>query len=327
MKQYLTCLICALLVPLLSFSVQAQPEQGWKKVDTKNKPTARHENAFTSLDGTLYLLGGRGRDSIEAYDPSTKTWEKVADLPKEMHHFQARAYDGKIWVIGALNGGFPKEDPIANIYTFDPDTQEWTVQGKIPEGRRRGTAGLALYDGKFYLIGGNTNGHYDGYVPWLDRYNPETGEWTKLPDAPHSRDHAQAGIVDGKLIVAGGRQTSAATDEIFTRTIAATDVYDLEEQEWTTAEDIPTERAGTASTVVNGKYVVVGGESGASDQGHPQVEVFDPSTMSWESWPSLNNGRHGTQVTFLNDGLYIAAGSGGRGGGPELTSMEYLPLK
>lgn len=316
-----------LTLPLMVSCTTAQQERSWVKVDTKNKPTARIECAFTELNGKLYLLGGRRKDSIEAYDPKTKTWEKVADLPKEMHHFQARTYNGKIWVIGALNGDFPKEDPIPEIYTFDPDTKEWSVEGTIPEGRRRGAAGLALHDGKFYLVGGNTNGHYDGYKPWLDRYNPETGEWTTLPDAPHARDHVMVGITDGKLMVAGGRQTSAATDEVFTRTVPETNVYDLDDQTWTVAEDIPTERAGVGATIINGKYVVVGGESGASDQAHPQVEAFDPSSMSWASWPSLNNGRHGTQVTVYNDRLYIASGSGGRGGGPALTSIEYLPLK
>ncbi len=306
----------------------AQSKRSWTTVETENKPTARIENAFTTLDGKLYLLGGRRKDSIESYDPETGRWEKESDLPLEMHHFQARTYDGKIYVIGALNGGFPKEDPISKIYTFDPETKEWSVEGEIPEGRRRGAAGLALHDGKFYLIGGNTNGHYDGYVPWLDRYDPDTGEWTELPDAPHSRDHLQAGVVNGKIVVAGGRQTSAKTNEVFSRTVPATDVYDISEQSWTTAEEqIPTERAGTASIVVNGKYLVIGGESGNQDEGHAEVEAFDPSTMQWSSWPPLHNGRHGTQVTRYGGYLYIAAGSGGRGGGPALTSLERFPLK
>jgi len=37
--------------------------------------------------------------------------------------------------------------------------------------------------------------------------------------------------------------------------------------------------------------------------------------------PSLPVGRHGTQAAALGDKVYIAAGSGNRGGGPELDDL------
>jgi len=296
---------------------------GWETVQTEDKPTGRHENAFTSINGHLYLLGGRGDRPVERYNPGTNSWKQVADMPKEMHHFQARAHNGKIWVIGALTGNYPDEDPVPKIYTFDPSSNEWSVEAPIPEDRRRGAAGVALHDGVFYIVGGIQNGHVDGYVAWLDRYNPETGEWTRLPDAPHKRDHFQAGIVNGQLIAAGGRRTSADTGEVFQLTVPHTDVYDLESGEWTTAEaNIPTKRAGTAATVYDGKLLVAGGESKKQRNAHDEVEAFDPTTMEWTTWPSLNRGRHGTQLTVLNGRIHVAAGSGNRGGGPELTSLE-----
>jgi len=54
------------------------------------------------------------------------------------------------------------------------------------------------------------------------------------------------------------------------------------------------------------------------------VEALDVETGEWTDLPSLNQGRHGTQAIVYNGKIYIAAGSGNRGGGPELTSMEVF---
>lgn len=298
-------------------------QQSWSTVSTENEPTARHENAFTEVDGKFYLVGGRGERPVDIYDPETNQWSKGQTPPLEMHHFQAVSHDGKLYVMGALTGGFPDEKPIPNIYIYDPATDEWTKGPEIPEGRRRGAAGAFAYNDKLYLVDGIQNGHTDGYVNWLDEYNPATDTWTTLPDAPHQRDHVQAVVADNKIFIAGGRTTSAATGQTLELTVPEVDVYDFDTGEWSTWENnIPTERAGTTSVNIGDQVIVIGGESGAMEPAHHHVEALNINTGEWDSLPSLNRGRHGTQAFVFNDKIYIAAGSGNRGGGPELTSME-----
>ena len=41
----------------------------------------------------------------------------------------------------------------------------------------------------------------------------------------------------------------------------------------------------------------------------------------------LNRARHGTNCCVHDDKLWIAAGSGARGGEPELTSIEVIAIK
>lgn len=298
-------------------------EAQWTTVSANNEPTARHENAFTEVDGKFYLVGGRGDRPVDIYDPQTKEWSQGQNPPVEMNHFQAVSYDGKLYVMGALTGGFPDEKPIPNIYIYDPETDEWTKGPEIPEDRRRGAAGAFAYNDKLYLVNGIQNGHTDGYVSWLDEYDPATDTWTTLPDAPHQRDHVQAVVADNKIVVAGGRTTSNATGQTLELTVPEVDVYDFATGEWSTLEnDIPTMRAGTTSVVLGDKVIVIGGESGAMEAAHHQVEALNINTGEWDSLPSLNRGRHGTQAIVYDDKIYIAAGSGNRGGGPELTSME-----
>lgn len=303
--------------------VSTAQEKSWQEVDMQNEPTARHENAFVEADGKFYLIGGRGERPVDIYDPETKTWSQGQSPPLEMHHFQAVAHDGKVYVMGALTGGYPDEQPIPNIYMYDPASDSWTKGPEIPEERRRGAAGAFVHDGKFYLVNGIQNGHTNGYVSWLDMYDPGSGEWTQLADAPHQRDHVQAAVVNNKIVVAGGRTTSAETGQSLELTRPEVDVYDMESGTWTTLEqEIPTQRAGTTSVVLDGKLIVIGGESGAMEAAHHQAEALDLASGEWSSLPSLKQGRHGTQAIVYDGKIYIAAGSGNRGGGPELTSME-----
>jgi hypothetical protein len=64
-----------------------------------------------------------------------------------------------------------------------------------------------MYKDKFYVIGGNTLGHSGGFVPWFDVYNPQTGIWMSLLDAPNARDPFQATLIGEKIYVIGGAQT------------------------------------------------------------------------------------------------------------------------
>jgi len=298
-------------------------ESGWKTVPTINEPLARHENAFAELNGKFYLIGGRTNKPINIFDPNTNTWTEGATPPLEMHHFQALPFQGKIYVLGAFTGGFPHETPIPDVYTYDPATDKWEVVVSIPEDRRRGAAGVAVYRDKIYLVCGIQDGHYDGHVTWLDEFDPATEKWTQLADAPRSRDHFQAAIVGDKLYAAAGRNTSAKTKKTLELTIAEVDVYDFNTGKWGTLEEpLPTQRAGTATVVQGNQLIVIGGESGEQVPAHSEVEAYDIAAKKWFSLPELQQGRHGTQAFIYRDTIFVAAGSGNRGGGPELTSME-----
>jgi N-acetylneuraminic acid mutarotase len=312
-----------------SFSLNAQGNSdGWKILEGDDQPTHRHENAYARVGDKLYLLGGRGERPVEEFDPETGRWETKATPPLSMHHFQAVSLNGKIYVAGAFNGNYPYEDPIPNVYIYDPQADSWTKGPEIPEDRRRGAAGAVAHNGKIYVVGGIQNGHASGQVRWLDSFDPETGEWTELANAPRNRDHFQAAVVGGKLYAAGGRRSSQATGEVFELTIREVDVYDFSSDSWTPlppSGDIPTERAGSTSIAVGDYMIVIGGESGSQTDAHNEVEALNTETGLWQSLPSLNQGRHGAQVVAYDGKLYIAAGSKVRGA-EEINSQEVFAI-
>jgi hypothetical protein len=47
----------------------------------------------------------------------------------------------------------------------------------------------------------------------------------------------------------------------------------------------------------------------------------------WKDYPSLRQGRHGTALILHENCIYTCSGSGGRGGKPELETIEQLKLQ
>jgi N-acetylneuraminic acid mutarotase len=310
---------------LLGFTITKEPGQ-WKSVTMENEPEKRHENAFVRVGDSFYLVGGRSIKPVEAYDIKTRQWKKLAAPPLEMHHFQAVEYKGEIYVAGAFTGGFPHETPIPKIQIYNPKTDTWREGAGIPENRRRGAAGVVVYQDKIYLVCGIIDGHYDGHVTWLDEYDPKTGKWRPLPDAPHARDHFQAAIVNDQLFVAGGRRSTHKTGHVLDLTVPEVDIFDFKTNTWKTlpaSQNIPTQRAGTAAVALGTQVLVIGGES-PQKLAHNQTEAFDFKTNTWHTLAPLQTGRHGTQAILYQNKVFIAAGSANQGGGPELNTMEVM---
>ncbi|MBX9851622.1 MAG: choice-of-anchor D domain-containing protein [Cytophagaceae bacterium] len=294
----------------------------------------RHESSFVECNGKFYLIGGR-RLGLEKYtniyDPAANTWTKGTNKsPVELHHFQAVSFNGKIYIIGAFTGGHPAETPVDKIYIYNPADDTWSEGGTVPADRRRGASGAVVYNNKIYIIGGATNGHLGGNVSWLDEYDPATGAWTSLADAPRARDHFQAVISGNKLYIAGGRMSRYVNNQNADVLIYEVDVYDFTAKAWQTYQNnLPTGRAGTASVVLNNELLVIGGESSSQLIAHNQTEAMNLNAHTWRALARLDTGRHATHAINFNNKVYIVSGSKSRGGSnsSELYSMEVFSFE
>jgi hypothetical protein len=303
----------------------------WETQTCTGGPHCRHENGFAEFDGKFYLFGGRRIQPVDIYDPKTMTWSHASPPPMEIHHFQPVRVRDELWMLGTMTGIFPRETPLANVYIYTPATDTWTEGPAIPKERRRGASGCVMHtDGWIYIVGGIVDGHHSGTQCWFDRINPETGEWQVLPDAPNKRDHAPAAIVGSKLYFFGGRDTGSHNgtdyDAFFFATIGDVDVFDFDTGTWSVhAEPLPVQTAAGGVGVLGSKIHYVGGEAGRPEA-FTEMQIFDANTGRWSMGPHLNRARHGTNCCVYDNKLWIAAGSGARGGEPELTSIECLEI-
>ncbi|CAN5304597.1 hypothetical protein BH23BAC1_BH23BAC1_22650 [soil metagenome] len=310
---------------ILPFQIQAQ-EYSWLNLEAEGNAQERHENGLVRAGDKIILLGGRGMKPMDIYEIKTKKWSKGAQPPFEAHHMQAVSLDGLVYVVGAFTGPYPFETPLSNILIYDPEIDTWAIGPEVPADRRRGAAGVVTHDNKIYVVCGIINGHTSGWVNWLDEFDPATNQWKKLPNAPRSRDHVHAAVIDDKIYMAGGRRSGDKSG--FAATVKETDVYDIKSGKWTSLPspggDIPTTRAGSAAAVHKGNLLIMGGESGSQELSHNEVEMLDVKAGKWTALKPLQRGRHGTQAVFFEDKVVIGAGSGNRGGGPELNSFEVF---
>ncbi len=319
-----------LFVALIAFSACGQAQtsstENWQ-IQTSSDGSAaspRHESGLAQVGGKLYLLGGRGTQGVDRYDPDSKTWESLGPMPMELHHFQPVVIGSRIFIIGAFTCCFPTEDLIVDIHVFNTVTETWETQGVMPADRVRGSAAAVQHQGKIYLLGGNTLGHSGGAVPWFDEYDPATGEWTVLEDAPNARDHFMATIAYGKLVAGAGRQSDFPNP--FANPVLATDVYDFATQSWTTTTAIPTPRAGALSIAYGSEVIIAGGEIDTTTAALDTVEAFNVLSNQWRALQAMNFGRHSGGGALLGDQMHVVAGSLSRGGAPETASHEVLQL-
>ena len=318
--------LIAIFLPLTLFSqTSAAVTERWIDKDENEQYTARHECSFVQAGNRFIMFGGReSAKRLDIYDYVRDGWSVGSEAPKEFNHFQATFFKGFIWVIGSFKTNtFPKELPEENVWLYHAALNVWIKGPEIPAGRRRGGAGLVVYQDKFYLLGGNTIGHNGGYVSWFDSYDPKTNRWTVLQDASQARDHFHAVVIDKTLYAAGGRQ-SGGEGGMFAPLISAVDVYNFDTKVWSVLEKaLPTPRAAPCTFVFNDRLHVAGGEGEARGPAYKLTEAYDPATGSWSRKDDMNYARHGTQAIVSGDGVYIAGGSPVRGGGRQLNMEVY----
>ena len=297
----------------------------WETVETQGEPYKRHEAAFIEFEDKFYLLGGRRVQPVSIYDTATGAWTVGAIPPVEVHHFQPVVFGDRIYFICAMTGPYPNETGLPQVLTYAPKGDRWEFTHEIPESRRRGSAGAVVFNDKIYLACGIVRGHVGGFVNWFDEYDPTTGAWRTLPNAPRPRDHFQGALLDGKLYAAGGRTTSKETNQTFELTVNEVDVYDFAKGKWTSLPDpLPTPRAGNSTMTLGREIWVIGGESGKQKAAHDEVEAWHVDEVRWKTLSPLQRGRHGTGAFLWGNHVYTCSGCGNRGGSPELTSLERI---
>ena len=312
----------SLILFVITTSSQAQSkEAGWKIIHTKNIITDRGECGMAAADGKLYLLGGTGQSPVEVFAPVTSAWTKKALAPVEMHHFQPVTYKNNIYVLAAFSGGtgYPNQYNLKNVHIYNIAKDEWTLGAPLPANRNRAAAGAALYKGKIYLVAGIKNGHNNGTTNFFDVYDPQTDQWSALPDAPHIRDHCAAAVIGDNLYIAGGRNTSYHEPEnfraFFSHTILEVDCYDFEKGEWTTLDArLPLGTGGGSMVNFNDELYYMGGERATDTEANqPRKNVYRLNPANGNGWtpmPDLLVPRNGMSAAVLPDHIYVFGGAG-----------------
>lgn len=301
-------------------------EHQWQPLQSRDGSvlTARHEAAGVVVGDAIYLIGGRDNRPVERYSVTSGQWENLGLAPLELHHVQPVVLGTDIVLAGAFTCCYPEEKIVAEMHVFDTLTDTWRVGDSMPVDRLRGSTAAVAHQGRLYLLGGNTRGHSGGAVAWFDEYDPATGNWRTLPDAPNARDHFSAVMIGNELVAAAGRQSSMPNPA--DNPVQAVDIYDFDTGLWRSVSAIPTPRGGAVAVAHGQEVIVAGGEINTSSVALNVVEAYDVVADQWRSLSSMSSGRHGSGGGVIDNRLLMLSGASRIGGSHETDDAEMLQL-
>lgn len=149
------------------------------------------------------------------------------------------------------------------------------------------------------------------------------GAWTGRAPIPTARLGAAAGVINGRLYVAGGCCITFGFP--FTR-FNVLEVYDPATNTWTTKTPMPHAVYAAATGVINGKLYVAGGQADPTNGNNvTDLQIYDPVTDSWTNGHPLPAGRSGANAGVINGKLYVAGGATPENIGEVNTALVYDP--
>lgn len=272
----------------------------------------------------LYLLGGSFEDfqigQVHAYNYARNTWTTKATFVGLSYTNGVGRIGGKLYFSGGYTGGregFCCDAMQRTLYAYDPVADRLTRMADMPRQTAEGVTGVI--NGKLYVLSGTCA---DDEPPVFDcdvesnrrllyRYDPATDTWTTLGPAPHSHAGGAAGVINGRLYVAGGGNRRL-------------DVYDPATNIWRARADMPEARGGAGTVLQNQLYVI----GGVGPSGNRAVFAYDPVTNTWKTRASLNAGRTSlaaaSLVTIYGNPKILAVGGFDGTEGPGANEL-YTP--
>jgi N-acetylneuraminic acid mutarotase len=247
-------------------------------------------------DGKVLVVGGSGENAAmttaELYDPATATWSSVPAPGGLYRPSVTLLNNGKVLVGAGPDGAFQ---------LYDPATASWSATGSLNTPRRDHTATL-LPNGRVLVAGGIDTGVTFNSA---ELYNPATGTWTPVASMKQGRAEATATLLpDGKVLVAGGYSFTppASSDD---GNVASAELYNPATGNWTDTGSMNSpRRAHTATRLLNGRVLVVGG----ADAGLLVAEVYDPVSHSWTPTGDLAFPRYRQTATLMPNGTVLVIG-------------------
>jgi len=321
----------------------AKSQAKWEKLAAFPDPA--EEILGATAGGKMYVFAGliplwKPRGIVYEYDPATDHWTKKKPMALPSHHVAFTEYHGKIYAFGGFvypPSGPPAWTPINNAWEYDPAADTWKALAPMPT--KRGSPVAVAAGDKIYVIGGAalppgstdiamspTTPHYS--VGTVEEYDPEKNSWRERSPMPTPRNHATAGVVNGKIYVIGGRVGAAfialASD------VSVVEEYDPATDKWSAPRArMPTARSALGSGVINGRIYVAGGEY---QDPHMMatfraVEAYDPATNTWSIMPSMPVSRHGLAAGAIGNRLILVGGDvQSAGTGVEVSASEVDAL-
>jgi N-acetylneuraminic acid mutarotase len=282
----------------------------------------------TSAGNAVYVAGGYSVSvggetaAFRRYNVIDNNWTTLANLPDTSTTMPSSVYspiNNKVYVFGGEVAGTGTVTAVTRIYDIGSNT--WSTGAPMPGVRAFAASGYL--NGKIYIVGGYSTGQVTSAQTQVWEYDALANTWnTSKAPIPHGVGGAGFGIINGHLLVAGGRDATAAT-------IALVYDYDIAANSWTARASLPIPMNVPGSAVVNGRLWLFGGGNpfgpgttpAEGDAPFTAATTFkyDPPLNFWSSGPALAGARSFVAGAAAGSALLAV---GGYNGSTSVTTTE-----
>lgn len=298
--------------------------------------------AVPLTDGRVLVIGGADATgnvlaTCEIYNPTTNTFTATGSMavPRTMHA-ACRLPDGRVMVAGGTSSLVDTTAAITNtqntVEIYNPATGTW-ANGPNIGGRRLAPALTLLANNRVMVSGGVEVTLFLGLpiaavsTRNVQLYNPGTNTWSagaQMVQGRAGHHYNQVTLSDGRVLMTGGTFVSDLLNAANATPTQGAEVYNPATNTWTAANMQVARALHSANLLPDGRVVVCGGAQGTltTPFSIADVEVFDPSSNSWQTLAPLGNPRGSHAAAMTPDGTLLLFG--GQGSSTTTTSIETL---
>ncbi|XP_040273579.1 kelch-like ECH-associated protein 1A isoform X2 [Bufo bufo] len=259
----------------------------------------------------IYVAGGylhTSLSSMDAYNPQTGEWIKLADMVEPRSGLAACIVSGLLYTVGGRNHSSTDNTDSNSLSCFNPLNNQWTSIAPMNVPRNR--VGVAVVDGAIYAVGGSSGSEHHKSV---ERYDPEINQWTFITPMQVARIGAGITSCRGLLYAVGGFDGE--------NRLSTVECYHPENNQWYYVASMNTIRSGAGVVCLDNYLYAVGGYDSSNQLN--TVERYNIDHNYWESVAPMKHKRSAHGLAVHQGKIYALGGFNAEG---FLSSVEcYCP--
>jgi len=229
--------------------------------DHNNHCLAQCKSKIYVVDGQAPKLGDL--EVMEFYVPSTNSWGAISRHGSVHNFHRCTVLEGALYAIGYFESS-------GNIYRYDKEMNRWGKMKDTPSIQNNPC--LVTNKQHLYIIGGRLGGNN---VSTTTRCDLSNNKWEEVADINEARYSAFGAIMNGKVFIAGGKQS-------WNIILSSCEVYDPSTNEWQLMPSLKVPRFDASMVCCKGRLYVVGGSVYQRDYVRIlTVEEFDSERNEW----------------------------------------------
>ncbi len=261
-------------------------------------PTGRYATVSGVINGNIYVAcGSESLKTVEIYNPQNDSWAIGPSIPTRRAIPSGGAINGQLYVAGAdyvAGVGFTGRN---RLEALNAVTTTWRSLSPLLVGVSGSTAAVA--NGCLYVFGGF--GLTENSYKAVQKYDPLSDSWQMLAPIPiNFRYWFNAESVGQNIYLLGGTYIGIL-------------IYHTDTNTWSqlTPPTPPEKKMGACTAVLNGKIYLIGGQilDGEELYVTNTVDVYDPATNNWSTYPPMPTERVGATAVSIEDRIYVIGGA------------------